>query len=213
VGCIALFSNQTESIKYYGESLSSIGNAGSSVSEETSTGSNGWSDAFDYDDSEQESAVPSSPSLSAGIFSSTNDDSEETEDDFHEPASSSHDESYDFASAYGAPKSESRSAPAAPSTVHSGDNVQVHYVVRLASTGKEVYRQEGAGDGGTFSYEAGAGHVIPGFDSMIDGMKVGESKSGVVIPSDQAYGGKGFKAMGIPANADLEYDVEVVGKN
>lgn len=43
-------------------------------------------------------------------------------------------------------------------------------------------------------------------------MKVGETKT-VTIPADQAYGSKGFPAMGIPANADLEYTLKVDRKN
>jgi FKBP-type peptidyl-prolyl cis-trans isomerase len=88
----------------------------------------------------------------------------------------------------------------------------VQYVLRLKSTGEEVYRQMGAGDGGSFTFELGAGHVIPGFDSLVGGMKVGDEVDGRTITADQAYGAKGFKAMGIPANADLEYDIKVVSK-
>ena len=73
--------------------------------------------------------------------------------------------------------------------------------------------QMGSGDGGSFDFELGAGHVIPGFDSAVSQMQVGEEKNGVRISAEDAYGSKGFKAMGIPADADLEYDLKVVSKN
>lgn len=173
-----------------------------------------WSSALKMgdDDDVDEDPVPAQSALSAGLDWSNTDSNEDVEDDFEEPSSpASHKESYDFASVYGSP--DTASASPSDNTVHDGDNVQVHYVLRLADSGKEVYRQQGAGDGGSFEFQKGGGHVIPGFDNMISGMKVGESKSGVVIPSSEGYGSKGYKAMGIPANADLEYDVEVVGKN
>ena len=98
-------------------------------------------------------------------------------------------------------------------SLSAGDNVKVEYVVRLADSGKEVYRQMGDGDGGSFEFELGAGHVIPGFDDAVSQMQVGEEKDGVRISAEDAYGSKGFAAMGIPPNADLEYDLKVVSKN
>jgi len=195
VACIALFgAHQHESVNF-------------------ESGSDLWSSALKMGDDNdvEEDPVPPQSALSAGIDFSNTDSHEDVEDDFEEPAPASHEQSFDFASVYGSPSSASASS--SDNTVHDGDNVEVHYVLRLADSGKEVYRQQGAGDGGTFEFKKGGGHVIPGFDNMISGMKVGESKSGVVIPASEGYGAKGFKAMGIPANADLEYDVEVVNKN
>ncbi len=69
--------------------------------------------------------------------------------------------------------------------VKHGDTVQVHYHGKL-------------GDGSTFDssagrqpleFEVGSGMVIPGFDTGVTGMVVGEKKS-IVIPADQAYGSK-----------------------
>lgn len=109
--------------------------------------------------------------------------------------------------------SDAESSSGTDSSLSEGDNVKVEYVVRLAGSGKEVYRQWGAGDGGSFNFELGAGHVIPGFDDAVSEMQVGEEKHGVVISAADAYGSKGFQAMGIPADADLEYDLKVVSKN
>jgi len=41
--------------------------------------------------------------------------------------------------------------------------------------------------GNPLEFEAGAGHVIPGFDKAVIGMKKGEEKSVKILPSD-AYG-------------------------
>ena len=65
----------------------------------------------------------------------------------------------------------------------TGRNVSVHYTGTLD-------------DGTTFdssrtrdpiSFEVGSGHVIPGFEQAVDGMKIGEVKS-VKILSEDAYG-------------------------
>merc|ERR1711981_1137200 len=108
--------------------------------------------------------------------------------------------------------SDDSSASRGGESVCDGDDVTVEYKLRLADSGKEVYRQWGDGDGGSFDFELGGGHVIPGFDSAVDGMSVGETKT-VTIPADQAYGSKGFAGMGIGPNQDLEYTLKVVSKN
>jgi len=97
-------------------------------------------------------------------------------------------------------------------TLSPGDDVTVQYKLSLAETGKEVYRQWGPGDGGSFTFQLGGGHVIPGFDSAISEMSVGETKS-LTIPAAQAYGSKGFEGMGIPPNADLDYTIKVISKD
>merc|ERR1712216_688546 len=94
-------------------------------------------------------------------------------------------------------------------SLSDGDSVSVEYKLSLADTGKEVYRQWGDD---SFTFELGGGHVIPGFNDAVAGMKVGETKT-VTIDSDDAYGSKGFKAMGIPPNADLTYTLKVDSKN
>lgn len=97
-------------------------------------------------------------------------------------------------------------------SLSSGDNVEVQYRLRLPD-GTEVYKQWGDGNGGSFNFELGGGHVIPGFDNAIAGMHVGQEMDDVEIPADQAYGSKGFPGMNIPPNSDLVYDLKVVRKN
>ncbi len=69
------------------------------------------------------------------------------------------------------------------SQAKSGDTVKIHYTGTLAdgtefdsSTGREP-----------LEFALGSGQVIPGFDSAVDGMAVGDSKT-VNIPPDEAYG-------------------------
>jgi peptidylprolyl isomerase len=68
-------------------------------------------------------------------------------------------------------------------TAKSGDTVRIHYTGTLddgtqfdSSSGREP-----------LEFSLGGGQVIPGFDSAVDGMTVGESKK-VTIAPDDAYG-------------------------
>lgn len=65
----------------------------------------------------------------------------------------------------------------------SGDTVKIHYTGTLAdgtkfdsSAGREP-----------LEFAIGSGQVIPGFDSAVDGMAVGDNKT-VDIPPEEAYG-------------------------
>lgn len=60
-----------------------------------------------------------------------------------------------------------------------------------------------------FEFTLGAGQVIPGWDKGIVGMKVGEKKT-LSIPPEDAYGASGIPGV-IPANATLNFEVELVG--
>ena len=65
----------------------------------------------------------------------------------------------------------------------SGDTVQVHYTGRLTD-GTLFDSSEGRDP---LEFELGSGMVIPGFDTGIAGMNVGEKKT-IHIPADDAYG-------------------------
>jgi FKBP-type peptidyl-prolyl cis-trans isomerase len=63
-----------------------------------------------------------------------------------------------------------------------------------------------------FTFTVGAGDVIAGWDKGLIGMKVGEKKT-LVIPPEDAYGPMGVPQAGIPGNATLVFDVELVSIN
>lgn len=65
----------------------------------------------------------------------------------------------------------------------SGDTVRIHYTGTLAD-GTQFDSSAGRDP---LEFALGGGQVIPGFDSAVDGMSVGESKT-VTIEPDQAYG-------------------------
>lgn len=65
----------------------------------------------------------------------------------------------------------------------SGDTVRIHYTGTL-DDGTEFDSSAGRDP---LEFALGGGQVIPGFDSAVDGMAVGESKS-ATIPPEQAYG-------------------------
>ncbi|MCP4570233.1 MAG: peptidylprolyl isomerase [FCB group bacterium] len=69
------------------------------------------------------------------------------------------------------------------SQAKNGDSVKVHYTGKLEDG--TVF--DSSKDRQPLEFKLGAGNVIPGFDSGITGMAIGDSKT-VTIPPDQAYG-------------------------
>jgi len=69
--------------------------------------------------------------------------------------------------------------------VKSGDTVKVHYHGKLTD-GTTFDSSEGREP---LQFEVGSGQVIPGFDTGVTGMSVGEKKT-INIPVDDAYGPK-----------------------
>lgn len=65
----------------------------------------------------------------------------------------------------------------------SGDTVRIHYTGTL-DDGTQFDSSAGRDP---LEFALGSGQVIPGFDSAVDGMAVGESKS-VTIEPDDGYG-------------------------
>jgi peptidylprolyl isomerase len=75
----------------------------------------------------------------------------------------------------------------------AGDNVVVHYVGVLFSTGKQF---DSSWDSGTpFQFALGQGGVIKGWDQGVEGMKIGGRRL-LIIPPDLAYGAQGQGPIG-----------------
>ena len=90
------------------------------------------------------------------------------------------------------------------SKAKSGDKVRIHYTGKLddgtqfdSSAGREP-----------LEFDLGGGGVIPGFDSAVDGMAVGESKS-VKIESEQAYGPRHEELIQDVPKSELPDDIEL----
>lgn len=87
-----------------------------------------------------------------------------------------------------------------------GRRVRVHYTGTLMEGTKfDSSRDRNE----PFEFTLGRGEVIPGWDEGIKGMKVGGSRR-LTIPSRMAYGPVSPGA-GIPPNAALKFDVELLG--
>jgi len=90
----------------------------------------------------------------------------------------------------------------------SGDSVTVHYTGWLTD-GTEFDSSVDAGQ--PFTFNLGAGEVIPGWDQGVAGMKVG-GKRKLTIPPDLGYGAQGA-GTAIPPNAVLVFEVELLEVN
>lgn len=94
----------------------------------------------------------------------------------------------------------------------TGDTVSMNYTGRLAdgtvfdsNVDPKFQHVE------PFTFNLGAGQVIPGWDKGIVGMKVGEKKTLTILPED-AYGASGVPGV-IPPNSTLIFDVELLAIN
>jgi peptidylprolyl isomerase len=88
----------------------------------------------------------------------------------------------------------------------SGDEIEVEYVGVAQSTGEEFDSSWERED--SFSFELGAGNVIPGWDEGLVGMREGGRRL-LVIPGDLAYGETG-QPPDIGPNETLVFAVDLV---
>ncbi len=92
----------------------------------------------------------------------------------------------------------------------SGQQVRVHYTGWLDDGGKKGKKFDSSVDRGQpFVFGLGQGMVIKGWDEGVAGMKIGEKRT-LCIPSAKGYGARGAGGV-IPPNADLIFDVELLG--
>eukprot|EP00735_Rhodelphis_limneticus_P013897 TRINITY_DN785_c0_g1::TRINITY_DN785_c0_g1_i1::g.18470::m.18470 TRINITY_DN785_c0_g1::TRINITY_DN785_c0_g1_i1::g.18470 ORF type:complete len:125 (-),score=40.27,sp/Q8LGG0/FKB12_ARATH/60.71/3e-41,FKBP_C/PF00254.23/3.1e-24 TRINITY_DN785_c0_g1_i1:77-409(-) len=89
-----------------------------------------------------------------------------------------------------------------------GNTITVHCTGFVAATGKKFWSTKDPGQD-VFSFQVGLGQVIKGWDAGFIDMSLGESAR-LTISSDWAYGPRGFPAWGIPPNADLIFEVEIL---
>ncbi|MFA6999664.1 MAG: FKBP-type peptidyl-prolyl cis-trans isomerase [Candidatus Paceibacterota bacterium] len=90
--------------------------------------------------------------------------------------------------------------------VKAGATVSVHYTGAVAATGAIFQSSK---DFGTEPVTFPLSGVIKGWTDGIPGMKIGGTRR-LIIPADLAYGANPPSGSGIPANADLVFDVELV---
>lgn len=90
-------------------------------------------------------------------------------------------------------------------TVKAGDTVTAHYTGAVASTGIIFQSSHDTGQPVPFSLD----QVIKGWTEGVPGMKVGGVRR-LIIPADKAYGANPPQGSGIPANAPLVFDIELV---
>jgi peptidylprolyl isomerase len=105
--------------------------------------------------------------------------------------------------------------------VGEGDEAQAEQYVTVHYTGW-LYDKNAPENKGTkfdssrdrdepFEFPLGMGHVISGWDTGVQGMKVGGRRT-LVIPPEMGYGRRGAGGV-IPPNATLVFDVELLAVN
>ncbi|MEJ0073582.1 MAG: FKBP-type peptidyl-prolyl cis-trans isomerase [Candidatus Saccharibacteria bacterium] len=89
--------------------------------------------------------------------------------------------------------------------VAPGDTVTCHYTGAVAKTGEVFQTSHDFGKPISFPLNG----VIAGWTEGVPGMKVGGTRR-LLIPAAKAYGANPPGGSGIPANADLVFDIELV---
>ncbi|CAD2216585.1 peptidylprolyl isomerase [Angomonas deanei] len=92
----------------------------------------------------------------------------------------------------------------------AGDTITVHCTGFLADGKKKFWSTKDTNE--PFSFKVGLGQVIKGWDEGMIQMSVGE-RAELLMTGDYAYGERGFPAWGIPPNASLLFDIELLKIN
>lgn len=90
-------------------------------------------------------------------------------------------------------------------TVEPGATVTCHYTGAIAKTGAVFQSSRDFGKPISFPLSG----VIKGWTEGVPGMKVGGTRR-LLIPAAMAYGSNPPYGSGIPADADLVFDIELV---
>jgi peptidylprolyl isomerase len=90
----------------------------------------------------------------------------------------------------------------------AGTNVKAHYTGWLDGFNSDKKFDSSRDRGRPFSFKAGAGQVIRGWDESFLSMKVGERRQ-IIIPPRLGYGDRGAGGI-IPGGATLYFDVELL---
>ena len=90
-----------------------------------------------------------------------------------------------------------------------GDKLKMHYTGTLAKDGSKFDSSRDRGK--AFEFTIGVGQVIKGWDEGVMKMSLGQ-RATLKISADYGYGASGHPPV-IPENADLVFDVEVLGIN
>eukprot|EP00555_Chaetoceros_dichaeta_P013440 CAMPEP_0198256012 /NCGR_PEP_ID=MMETSP1447-20131203/6017_1 /TAXON_ID=420782 /ORGANISM="Chaetoceros dichaeta, Strain CCMP1751" /LENGTH=153 /DNA_ID=CAMNT_0043942537 /DNA_START=102 /DNA_END=560 /DNA_ORIENTATION=+ len=90
-----------------------------------------------------------------------------------------------------------------------GYEVTAHYTGTLKSDGSKFDSSHDRGK--PFQFTIGQGQVIAGWDQGFASMHIGEAAT-LTIRAEYGYGASGSPPT-IPANADLVFDVELIGFN
>jgi len=91
--------------------------------------------------------------------------------------------------------------------VTKGSRVTLHATGKIAATGHQFWCTKDKNK--PFSFSAGVGEVIVGWDLGCIGMKVGETRV-LIIPGGEGYGEEGFPAWKIPPHATLHFTLECI---
>ena len=97
-------------------------------------------------------------------------------------------------------------------TPRRGARLTVHYTGWLYDANRSDLKGkqfDSSSGGEPFTFRLGAREVIPGWDQGFEGMRVG-GKRRLIIPPDLGYGAVGMPAAGIPGNAGLVFEMELV---
>eukprot|EP00930_Biecheleria_cincta_P040922 TRINITY_DN2801_c0_g1_i1.p1 TRINITY_DN2801_c0_g1~~TRINITY_DN2801_c0_g1_i1.p1 ORF type:complete len:117 (+),score=32.00 TRINITY_DN2801_c0_g1_i1:61-411(+) len=90
--------------------------------------------------------------------------------------------------------------------ITKGCTATVHATGVVKETGKKFWSTKDPGQQ-PFTYQAGVGQVITGWDQGCLGMKLGEERE-LLIPAKEGYGDGGFPAWGIPPGGTLNFTLE-----